>query len=274
MSMRYEWYCAEGIVFDRYEGRMWDDHLMASAAWLSVFNPHAEASEEVSIRFYFTDMEPIDWEPVQVEPRQIRRFALHRPMTIPFNKQYAIRVGSERVVVPQHTFADYRPFEKIPTDMETVVLYPSKGLGEKEKAWYFADTWMGFNDRRSWYETENLNLLNPGDEPAEVVLNFYHVGAADRRMPEQGMSLHISPRRLLNVRLWDLPQLSFKGRIYEGGGQDRTIDFSTWIRSNVPIVPQKIRRCYRQFEETVYGEWTVIGTPCGGMDSEFRGWGG
>jgi hypothetical protein len=155
--------------------------------------------------------------------------------------------------------------------METVTLYAGP-LGTKETAWYFTDTWMGIDDRRSWYEFETLSINNPNQESAEVRLKFLGSYATGSRIEfDREVHFSIPGERVLSLRLWELAEMQFRGKVASDGVQEKSIDFSTWLRSSVPVIPQKTRRAYKQFEKEVFGSWTVIGTPCGGSDSLFEG---
>ncbi|GCE15746.1 sensory rhodopsin transducer [Tengunoibacter tsumagoiensis] len=271
MERTYSYYCSEGILFDFCQGKRLEGRLLNSAATLSLFNPHIEKKARVLLTFYFIDLEPVQKDPFFLEPEQLRQIHLHEPLMLLHNTHYALKVEADLPLVTQHTTSDFSPFAQIPNDMETVALY-SGPLGTRETAWYFADTWMGSNDQRSWFEYETLSISNPNQEAADIRLKFFGSHATGEKVTfERETHLKIPAERMIAVRLWELPETQFKGSIASNGIHDKSADFSTWLRSSIPVVAQKTRRAYKQFDTAIHGVWTVIGTPCGGSDSTFSG---
>ncbi|GCE20117.1 sensory rhodopsin transducer [Dictyobacter kobayashii] len=271
MEGKYAYYCSEGILFDFCEGKRLEGRLLNSAATLSLFNPHPEKATSVLLTCYFVELEPITKGPFTLEAEQLRQIHLHEPLMLLHNTHYALKVEADLPIVAQHTTSDFSPFAQVPNDMETVTLYAGP-LGKKETAWYFTDTWMGTNDKRSWYEHETLSISNPNQEAADVCLKFFGSYATGERVEfEREAHITIPAERVIPLRLWELAEVQFRGSVTGGGIHEKSVDFSSWLRSSVPIIAQKTRRAYKQFDTAIHGTWTVIGTPCGGSESAFSG---
>lgn len=266
-SFGREWYSVEGIVFDRHGGREVDGHPLASACWLSVLNPAADAAR-VTLLIYHQYGEPTEHR-FTVPPARSIRLALHElPALGPRNQQFALLVRSDRPIFPQHTWAHYRPLRPIPEDMESIMLYPGP-LGRAQQRWIFPDMYQGVDDERPWYEKEALSLLNPGDAQAEVAITFYdgfwRGDQSYRAAPyERPLRLSVPARRVLTVRLFDHVDVPRHGGVVRpGGGHRFNMQRALRLECSLPLVAQKTRRCQVQFDDTIVGEWSSIGLAAG-----------
>ncbi len=271
MSQGHEWYSMEGVVFDRHAGRETDGHPLASAAWLSVLNPSANAEANATLTVYHARRAPAEHH-FSVPPGQAMRLALHDlPALGPRNEQYALRLRSDRPVFPQHTWAHYRPFRPIPEDMESITLYPAP-LGAAHRRWIFPDMYQGVDDDRVWDEKEVLSLLNPGLADSLVAVTFYDgYWKGDRPDGYRGAPYERQLRvtapagRVLTVRLYDHVEVPRQGggTVNAVGSHRFNMQCALRLECSEPIIPQKTRRCQVQFDDTIIGEWTSIGLAAG-----------
>lgn len=266
MKSYCEWYSCDNFIRDTAPQITSDGHPATGAGWLALLNPDAAAPAQATITVYSSvgDQQPRSFE-VLVPPARMELVELHNRPEVPRNAFFGLGVAADRPLIAQATQYEFRPFECQPDATLSKVLYPGP-LDELE--WYFPDGWQGGEpgSRKPWYERETLTILNPGEREARVRLTFFsYRQAAD-------LELWVPPRQLRALPLWDMPGLRFR---WVEDQQTRMIDFSLRVTSDVPVVTQKTRRAYVQWEESVQGMWTSFGHPyplAARQDAERRVW--
>lgn len=252
MKTYREWYACDNYLSDALPWLERDGHPATGLSWLAVFNPNTGQTATVTIIIYaeHAAQEPVT-HTVQAAPLTTTLVELHRLAIVPRNQFFGLGVRSDLPIIPQVTHHEFRPWDLQPDATMSKIMYPGP-LDETE--WYFPDGWQGggSGSEMSWYERETLTLLNPGVTEAHVTLTFFSYGhAAD-------VDLWVAPGRIKPVALYDIPGLRFR---WIEAQKTRMIDFSVRVTSDVPVVPQKTRRAYRQHEQHVQGVWTSFGCP-------------
>lgn len=247
-----EWYGCDNLLRDGMPGLVRDGHPATGAGWLAIVNPDPEHDADVTITLYASELqtEPLT-HAVTASPGRMTLVHLHDVPGLPRNTFFGLGLRSDRPVLPQSTWFEFRPFDLHPDATISKTLYPGPLTAHE---WYFPDGWQGGNPGANmlWYERETLLLLNPSDKEATVTATFYGYGrTAD-------VEFLVAPRRLKVVPLYDIPGLRFR---WVPERQTTMVDFSIRIVSNVPLVPQKTRRAYVQTEASVQGMWTSFGYP-------------
>ena len=256
MKSYREWYSCDGLITDRHDGREMEGHPMASAGYISVLNPDPKEAADVTITFYHENVEPTSVD-LKVPPQHTEVMEVHNiEASGERNRYYGLKVEGNIPVIAQHTTYEYKAWDRVPEGMISVVMYPGPLADETE--WYFPDAWMGGGGEMSWYERETLTVLNPNPTDAEVTVTFYLAG-------ETGVEKFIvHGQRVQPLRLFDVEHLGLENR-KRGSAQ-----FSLRVESDLPIVVQKTRKAYLQFDPTTQGMWTSIGIPAHPVSTEAR----
>jgi hypothetical protein len=166
-----EWYSCDGLITDRHNGKEMEGHPMASAGYISVFNPSSVETAEVTTTFYHQNVEPTYYS-LKVPSQRTEVVEVHNIETSgERNKYYGLKVEGNIPIVAQHATYEYEAWNKVPEAMISVVMFPGPLTDETE--WYFPDSWMGGGENMSWYERETMTILNPNPEDAEVTVTFY-----------------------------------------------------------------------------------------------------
>jgi hypothetical protein len=241
-----EWYSCDGLITDRHNGMEMEGHPMASAGYISVLNPNSDAAE-VTITFYHQNTEPT-YHKLSVPPQHTEVVEVHNiEASGERNKYYGLKVEADIPVIAQHTTHEYKAWDRVPEGMISVVMHPGPLEGETE--WYFPDSWMGGGGKMSWYEREVMTILNPNDEDAEVTVTFY----LDGKTGIEKFTVH--GQRVYPLWLFGVEHLGLEN------GKRSMSQSSMRVTSDLPIVVQKTRKAYLQFDPTTQGMWTSIGIP-------------
>lgn len=103
--------------------------------------------------------------------------------------------------------------------------------GEGRKVWLIPDAYLPEKGSGGKYVGhESLCLLNTGDEPANVLLDFYF----EDRDPIKGVAVQVGPERTWHLRLDDPKNLG-------GVELPREVPYAIRVRSDVNIVVQHSR---------------------------------
>jgi len=247
MKSYKKWYSCDGLITDRHDGREMEGHPMASAGYISVLNPNSNEKSDVTVTFYHQNVEPTSVS-ITVPPQSTEVVKVHDvEASGERNKYYGLKVEGNIPIVAQHTTYEYKAWDRVPEGMISVVMHP--GPLESETEWYFPDAWMGGGGDMSWYERETLTVLNPNPTDAEVTATFYLDG-------ETGVEKFIvHGQRVYPLWLFDVEHLGLANR------KRNMAQFSVKVEANLPIVVQKTRKAYLQFDPTTQGMWTSIGIP-------------
>jgi len=101
----------------------------------------------------------------------------------------------------------------------------------------------------SWYERETMTILNPNPTDAEVTVTFY----LDGKTGTEKFTIH--GQRVYPLWLFNVEHLGL------ANGKRSMSQSSMRVTSDLPIVVQKTRKAYLQFDPTTQGMWTSIGIP-------------
>jgi len=246
MKSYREWYSCDGLITDRHNGMEMEGHPMASAGYVSVLNPNSDAAD-VTITFYHQNVEPT-YHKLNVPPQQTEVVEVHNvEASGGRNRYYGLKVEADIPVIAQHTTHEYKAWDRVPEGMISVVMYPGPLEGETE--WYFPDSWMGGGGTMSWYERETMTILNPNPTDAEVTVTFY----LDGKTGTEKFTIH--GQRVYPLWLFNVEHLGL------ANGKRSMSQSSMRVTSDLPIVVQKTRKAYLQFDPTTQGMWTSIGIP-------------
>jgi len=242
-----EWYSCDGLITDRHDGREMEGHPMASAGYISVLNPSSVETAEVTITFYHQNVEPTYYS-LKVPSQRTEVVEVHNiEASGERNKYYGLKVEGNIPIVAQHATYEYEAWNKVPEAMISVVMFPGPLTDETE--WYFPDSWMGGGGNMSWYEREAMTILNPNPEDAEVKVTFY----LDGKIGKEIFTVH--GQRVYPLWLFDIEHLGL------ANGKRSMSQSSMRVTSDLPIVVQKTRKAYLQFDPTTQGMWTSFGIP-------------
>ena len=258
MKSYKEWYSCDGLITDRHNGREIEGHPMASAGYISVLNPGTEEAADVTITFYHQNVEPTHFR-LKVPPQHIEVVEVHNlEESGERNKYYGLKVESSIPIVAQHTTHEYKAWDRVPEGMISVVMHPGPLTGETE--WYFPDAWMGGAGKMSWFERETMTVLNPNPEDAEVKITFYLEG-------KTGVEKFIAHgQQVYPLWLFGVEHLGL------ANGVRGMAQFSAKVEASLPIVVQKTRKAYLQFDPTTQGMWTSIGIPAHPAEGGYTEW--
>ena len=247
MKSYKEWYSCDGLITDRHSGMEMEGHPMASAGYVSVLNPNSEETADVTITFYHQNVEPT-YHKLNVPPQQTEVVEVHNvEASGGRNRYYGLKVEADIPVIAQHTTHEYKAWDRVPEGMISVVMY--SGPLKDETEWYFPDSWMGGGGKMSWYERETMTILNPNPTDAEVAVTFY----LDGKTGTEKFTIH--GQRVYPLWLFNVEHLGL------ANGKRSMSQSSMRVTSDLPIVVQKTRKAYLQFDPTTQGMWTSIGIP-------------
>ncbi len=254
-----EWYSCDGLITDRHDHKEIDGHPMASAGFISILNPN-KTSAQVKITFYHQNVDPTYFN-LNIPPQRTETVEVHKiEASGERNKYYGLKVESDIPVIPQHTTYEYQAWNRVPEGMISVVMFPGPLTDETE--WYFPDSWMGGTENMSWYERETMTILNPNFEDANIVATFY----LDGKMGKETFTVH--GQRVYPLWLFDVEHLGLANR------KRNMSQFSIKVTSNLPIVAQKTRKAYIQFDPTTQGMWSSYGIPAhpDNINEKYNNW--
>ena len=102
--------------------------------------------------------------------------------------------------------------------------------GEGARTWLIADAYLPAAGSGRPVGHEAICILNTGDQPARVEVDFYF----EEREARLGVPVTVGPRRTLHVRT-DRPEM------LGGFAVPREVPYAIRLRSNMPVVVQYSR---------------------------------
>lgn len=102
--------------------------------------------------------------------------------------------------------------------------------GEGARTWLIADAYLPAGGSGRLVGHEAICMLNTGDQPAHVEVDFYF----EEREPRLGVPVTIGPRRTLHLRT-DRPEM------LGGFAVPREVPYAIRVRSDLPVVVQYSR---------------------------------
>jgi hypothetical protein len=223
-----EWYYPGGYVQDVGNLPRSDENLLG---WdlLYLFNPDRERLVNATVRIYFEDRPPREFERV-AQPWEKLRTPMHlNPWReyVGVNTPYALRVTSDRPVFPHVTRGEYESWdEHNPTAMYGITLY--RGPLTDETTWCYAEGFWQDSEEHPWREEEWIHVLNPGDTPADATVTFFlDTGPVER-------PVGVGAERIALVRVETL------GVVPSG------THYGVRVEATVPVVVQQTRRTFEK----------------------------
>jgi hypothetical protein len=223
-----EWYYPGGYVQDVGNLPRSDENLLG---WdlLYLFNPDPREPVTATVRVYFEDRRPVEFERV-AQPWEKLRTPMHLPPYrdhVGVNTPYGLRVTGDRPVFSHVTRAEYESWdEHNPTAMYGII--PYRGPLVDETTWCYADGFWQDSLEHPWREEEWIHVLNPGASPTRARVTFFTEDGPREH------ALDVGAERLAVVRVERL------GLVPSGA------HYGVRVRASVPIVVQQTRRTFEQ----------------------------
>jgi hypothetical protein len=219
-----EWYYPGGYVQDVGNHPREDEDELG---WelLFLFNPDGRRPARATVRVYYEDAPPREFERV-VEPWEKLRTALHRAPWREYvgtNRAFGLRLSSDRPLFPHVTRAEVESWdEHNPTAMYGIV--PYQGPLADERRWWYAGGFWQDSEAHPWLEQEWIHVLNPGPTPGDLTVTFY-----------LGDSHQVHTRRVDAERV-ALVRVERLGLVPSG------VHYGVRVDCTVPVVVQQARR--------------------------------
>lgn len=193
------------------------------------FNPDPEREVHCRATFCYEEEPPQTLE-FDLGPHLQRlhwlHFAEYRHLT-GLNRPYAVTVESDGPLVPHFLRAEYESWTwHNPTAMYGVI--PYEGPLTDETDWWLAEGFWQDREDHPWVEQEWIQIFNPGEEGAEVVVRF----TLPNGQPEY--RLEVPAGRLRVVKMEEI------------GVAPSGAHYGIHVNATVPVVVQQSRRTFKK----------------------------
>ena len=231
-----EWYFGESILMpkDTKQTEAVSGCEGPAQEWVSLFNFNSQPAK-AEVTLFFEDAPPKTLH-FDLAPNSTKVLSWHNKdyeADVPRRKLFSTRVRTDRPIIAQSSRAENPGLPNDPGNSDTSRLGYAGLLGKKETKWALADSLVNTNNPKSWRDLEFLTILNPNPgQTAEVSITWYG---------RNGRTTHkatIAPERVIHIDLSELPESERAKKVATAG---------VIVESNIPIIPESIRR-------TIYGE--------------------
>ena len=229
MKKLTEWYYPGGYLYavGNLPAEKEDVWWKSLEGWELFFigNPNPQ-TQEVQIRFYFSNKEPVDTL-FPVPGKSSSLFPIfeqkYQHLTGGYNTPFGIRIQAEKPVMPHITRAEYEPWsDQLPGAMFGVT--PYQGPLTDETLWYLADGLIADTEEHPLVFQEWIQILNPNQTLTTITGTIY---LANKKLRFQR---ELAAERVLLCKLEELPDLP------------RGEPFALKIEAQVPVIVQQTRR--------------------------------
>jgi hypothetical protein len=246
-----EWYFGESINMP--PGSKYTEAVSGcegpTQEWLCLFNVSSHPAK-AEVTLFFEDAPPktlhYDLPPAATKVLKWHDKALEND--VPKRKLFSTRVRANQPLIAQSCRSE-NPGGATDKGNSTTSRFGHAGpLGKKETKWALADSLVSTN-LTGWQDLEFLTILNPNPgQSAKVSITWF---GRDGRTTHK---VTIAPERVVNIDLAKLPESSRSRTVATAG---------VIVESNIPIIPESVRRVVISENRSPRGMWSLPLYPVG-----------